>query len=84
MSRKNMTPEMWERLFETLAVPSGPEEDKKPVRYFNSYTNANIREARRLEKQGFRCLFPDPRGPAYMSPQEREARRHQKKDIVGK
>jgi hypothetical protein len=35
------------------------------VRYFTSYTNKNIIEARRLEKQGIRCVFPDPRGPMF-------------------
>ncbi len=35
------------------------------VRYFSSYTNKNIVEARRLEKQGIRCVFPDPRGPSF-------------------
>jgi len=80
MSQKKMTPYMWEKLFKSLGVPSGPEEKNKPVHYFESYTNANIIKARRLEKQGFRCLFLDPRGPAYMSPQEREARKWQREE----
>ena len=78
MSQKKLSPDIWEQLFKRLGVPSGPEENNKPVRYFSTYTNANIREARRLEKQGVRCLFPDPRGPEYMSPQEWDARRLQK------
>ena len=84
MSQKKMTPERWEYLFKMLGVPSGSEEKNKPVHYFDSYTNANIREARRLEKKGFRCLFPDPRGPEYMSNEERDARRRQKKELCSR
>ena len=34
------------------------------VRYFTSYSNKNIVEARRLEKLGIRCIFPDLWGPS--------------------
>ena len=80
MNQKKMTPERWEQLFKKMRMPNEPDKSDWPVHYFDSYTNANIREARRLEKQGIHCLFPDPRGPAYMSSEEREARRRQREE----
>ena len=79
MNQKKMTPEMWEQLLKKMRMPKEPDKSDWPVHYFASYTNANIVESRRLEKQGIRSIFPDPRGPAYMSREERNARQRQKK-----
>ena len=52
MSQKKISPDIWEQLFKKLGVPSGPEENNKPVRYFATYTNNFLLRVDSLDKFG--------------------------------